>query len=685
MQFYNPNILYGLIAVVIPLIIHLFNFKRFKKVYFSNLSFLKDVQQQSKRHSQWRHLIIMALRMLAIIAVVLAFAGPFIPNDDVKAKKSDISFVNIFLDNSFSMEARGTEGSLFEQGRVMALDLAQSYKPTDKFRLINNNPFSFSRPFVSRKVFIDELDKISIEKFKTNLQSISEKIRTDKSESKYQELFIISDFQKKQINFAEFKSDSLINTILLPMIAVQQQNIFVDSLWIESPVLQSGQNVEIEFEISNQSDNEVVDLPVSLYIGGKKKSVISVNIDPFTTEKASFSIRMDSVGFYNGRINIQDYPVVYDDDFYFSFEVQKAFDVLCISSQFANKDLHALLKLDSTFKTNFIDQKAIDYADFPNYSTIILNSLTEYPSGLLSELKQFVDNGKSILILPHSKNSIDDINSAYRYFGLPLVNSKDSIKSKIQSLDLQSVEFGDIFELGKGKNKLSENTDLPYFNAIYLADKNRSGSISILIINEAKQPILLRKTDNGANIYAFYSSIEYGNSNLSSHAVFVPIMYNLIRNTGNTSKLFTFLGSDKEFAANISTNYVSNKILMKHYYDSTEFIPQYRYSQSKLMLSFAQNPSNAGNYQLMIDGKQEDVFSFNFNRDESYLNYYSINEIKGFIKDYQLENIKILNSVNTNISEEISMVNSGKPLWKLFVILVLMFLIFEVILLRFSK
>ncbi len=685
MQFYNPNILYGLIAVVIPLIIHLFNFKRFKKVYFSNLAFLKDVQQQSKRHSQWRHLVIMALRMLAIIALVLAFAGPYIPNKDANLQKSDVSFVNIFLDNSFSMEARGTEGSLFEQGRVMALELAQSYKPTDKFKLLNNNPFSFSRPFVSRKVFIDELDKISIEKFKTNIQTIPEKIKADKSESKYQELFIISDFQKKQVNFAEFKSDSLINTVLLPMIAIQQQNIFVDSLWIESPVLQAGQNVEIEFEISNQSDNEVVDLPVSLFVGGKKKSVISVNIGAFTTEKSSFIIRMDSVGFYDGRINIQDYPVVYDDDFYFSFEVQQAFDILCISSQFANNDLHAFLKSDSTFKTNFIDQKAIDYADFPNYSTIILNSLTEYSSGLLSELKQSVDNGMSIIIMPYSGNSIDEINSAYKYFGLPLVNSMDSVKSKIQYLDLQSVEFGDVFDLGKGKNKLKENIDLPYFNSTYLANKSRNGNVSSLIINEAKQPILLRKTDNGANIYAFYSSIEYVNSNISAHAVFVPIMYNLIRNSAKSSSLFIFLGSDKEFAANNSTNYISNNILLKHYNDSTEFIPQYRYSQSKLMLSFAQNPSTAGNYQLEIDGKQEDVFSFNFNRDESYLNYYNINDIKGFIKDYKLENITIINSVNSNISEEISNVNSGKPLWKLFVILVLMFLIFEVILLRFSK
>ena len=79
MEFVNPGFLYGLFAISIPIIIHLFNFRRFKKVYFTNVSFIKELKQQTQKQSRLKHLLILLMRILAITAIVLAFAQPYIP------------------------------------------------------------------------------------------------------------------------------------------------------------------------------------------------------------------------------------------------------------------------------------------------------------------------------------------------------------------------------------------------------------------------------------------------------------------------------------------------------------------------------------------------------------------------------------------------------------------------------
>ncbi|MCK5846792.1 MAG: BatA domain-containing protein [Bacteroidales bacterium] len=685
MQFYNPNILYGLIAVAIPLIIHLFNFKRFRKVYFTNVAFLKNIQQQSKRHSQWRHIFVMILRMFFIVAIVIAFAGPYFPSKDKAKITSDISFVNVFLDNSFSMEARGTEGSLFEQGRLIAREIATNYKPSDKFRLLTNNKYSFSRNYVSRESFLNQLDNVIVEKSSLDFNRIPNGIIKMDEASKYQELFIISDFQKKQTSFTTWENDSLLEVSLIPLFSVDKGNVFVDSVWIDEPLLQEGQRIVVNIDIQNQSSKVIEDLAVSLYVASKKKAVLTTNIDAFASSKESFNIKLDSIGHYDARIKIDDYPVIYDDNFYFSYSVQKALDVLCISSKYANKDLHILLESDSSFNATIVSEESINYSNFSNYSTIILNSLSEYPSGLLAGLKMFALQGKNVIIIPSSNNSLEVINPVYSYFGLPIASRVDSTMHKMQNIDIESSEFNDIFETKNGKNVITSNTDLPYFKNILYSKVSRNPSITMLISNEAKNPLLFLKNIEGANIYAFYSAIESNNSNISSHAIFVPIMYSIIRKINSSNNNSLFLGSNINVVSSINTTSSVSRILMRHYTDSIEFIPQYRNSNGQLMLSFEQSPNTVGSYRFLIDDEQKSVYSFNYNRDESFLDYYGIDDLSNLLSELSLDNVSIMNIKNTNIAEHIQNVNNAIKLWKLFIIFALFFLIFELFLLRFSK
>ncbi|MFW6226752.1 MAG: BatA domain-containing protein, partial [Bacteroidota bacterium] len=116
MQFLFPNILYGLFAVSIPVIIHLLNFQKYKKVYFTQTELVADLKQQTKRQSTLRHWIILLMRMLAVGMLVLAFANPFIAGHD-KASGIAERYISVYLDNSFSMQAEQAEGSLLNEGK----------------------------------------------------------------------------------------------------------------------------------------------------------------------------------------------------------------------------------------------------------------------------------------------------------------------------------------------------------------------------------------------------------------------------------------------------------------------------------------------------------------------------------------------------------------------------------------
>ena len=102
MEFVSPYFLFGLFAISIPIIIHLFNFRRYKKVYFTNVKFIEDLQQKTKKKSQLKHLLVLLMRILAVSSLVLAFAQPYIPVSENLINLESKNAVSVYIDNSFS-------------------------------------------------------------------------------------------------------------------------------------------------------------------------------------------------------------------------------------------------------------------------------------------------------------------------------------------------------------------------------------------------------------------------------------------------------------------------------------------------------------------------------------------------------------------------------------------------------
>ncbi len=684
MSFYHPEYLYYLSALIIPIIIHLFNFKKFKKVYFTNTAFLKDVHQESKKHSQWRHIIIMILRMLIISSIVIAFAGPYISNNNENMRISDINNINVFIDNSFSMQARGEEGSVFDQARVISREIALAQKSTDQYRLLTNSEESFSKPYVSRDVFLDQLEKLSIDNNSLAFNNI-QLLLNNSDDLISKDIYIVSDFQKAQANIDLWKQDTINKYYLIPIVAASQGNVFIDSVWIESPVLQPKQNIKLHYRIQNQSNQDLKDLPITMKIFETQKSVQSIAVAAMNSNESVINFRLDSSGFYAARIEIQDYPVVYDDVFYFSLNIQKSIGVLCISSENSNKDINTYLNSDSSFIPTFMSDNSIDYSAFLKYSTIILNSITNFSTGLEIELNKFVANGGNLIIIPNKKNKIEKLNIFYKSLGLPLINSYDTTKLRFGKFNLNSIEFNGIFETNNNKNILDENTDLPFFKKKFILSSAMGLNTDILLKDEIGDAIIIRTKINKGRIYNLLFPINSRLSNFTSHAVFIPIMFNLFRNIVQKEALYYTLGNNNKLSLNYSNTNSNIIVKMKSLKDSIEFIPQYGFQQNQLRISFQHRPKKEGAYIIKVENVDLAMPSFNYNRQESYLSYYNRNDLQFVIDKNKLKNIEILQAEKGGMSDIVKQAKKGIQLWKLFIIFALTFLIIELLLLRFSK
>src|SRR5688572_29500735 len=158
MQFLYPGFLWVLTALAIPIILHLFYFRRYKKVYFSNLRFLREVKEETSARNRLRNLLILLARLLAMAFVILAFAQPFIPaNDDQKAGIRNIS---LFVDNSFSMQSFGQELSLFDRARQKAREILLGYGQEDRFQVLGHELSSSQNLWISRDEAITRLEEM---------------------------------------------------------------------------------------------------------------------------------------------------------------------------------------------------------------------------------------------------------------------------------------------------------------------------------------------------------------------------------------------------------------------------------------------------------------------------------------------------------------------------------------------
>jgi len=676
MKFVYPEFLYALFAIAIPIVIHLFNFRRFKRIYFSNVQFLKEVTQETQAKSKLKHLLVLLSRILAIIFLVVAFAQPFVPSKNAGLLSPKNKLIAVYVDNSFSMESVGEVGSLLDEAKIKAVEIVENHAVTDKF-LVYNNAFNVGdQRLLTQTEAIEKIEALRISPQTKKLSEIYSRSRDaiNTTETSNKALYFVSDFQQSVADFDKIEQDSSINLFLVPIKATLTDNLFIDSCWFETPTHLLFQQEKLSVVIKNNSENDVENVAVKLFINNQLVTPASVSVKAKDQTTLSLNYQNKTQGIQQGKIELRDYPVVMDDIFYFSYSISNQLNVLNIYSNQPNKAIASIYKTDSLFNFKSYNINQLDYSFIKISNLVILSDLDELNTGLIQTLKTFVDNGGSLLVFPSEKINFENYRELLSTLTVNYYTNLDTSDAKVREIAYNHPVYKNVFE------KTNEpNLNLPFAYAHYvLSDFKTSYKNDILTLNNERAFLTEYKVEKGT-VYLSTVGLNKTQSNFTNHALFVPTMYNIALLSQLQLPLFYTIGNNNVIT--INTNEKDNAFHIKN--DNFDFIPRMKNERNSTSIFVGNEITQAENY-FLESASYKTGLGFNYNRAESDLTCFDEEALIEQISKHSL-NAQLIQTQNTTIKSVLNEIESGKKYWKICVILALIFLAAEIALIKLWK
>lgn len=675
-HFTHPEFLYGLFALFVPIIIHLFNFRRYKSIHFSNVKILQNILLKTKRESQLQHFIILITRTLAISTLVLAFAQPYIPSENNEQTQGRI--ISIFLDNSYSMDALSQDGSLLQDAVRAAKDIVNAFGFSDDYILITNDFTANEADIMNRDEILSALDEVKISNQSRNENEIEDfrKYVASKAGNKSEINYYISDFQKSQFDLNLFRTDSNVRYFLLPFPSKEANNVSLDSCWFSTPVFAVGQSLTLSVRLSNHGKGEVLQLPVKLHINGQQKALSAVDLQAHSTAEIQLQYNINGTGIQKGEIFIDDAPISFDDKLFFVYEVKEAVDVSVILQNIQQENIYlkALYGKDSLFHYSLMDVNHLDYARIAASQLVVLDQLANVSTGLAAELKNFTEKGGSLLIFPHANLDVNTWNSFLTNLGTDTYSQIIEQEIRVGNINRESRYF-------KNAVKVSQSMDMPLITKYFSENQQAIIPSEPIMLLENATPMLTAYQLGQGKVFLSAVAMNDYFGEAHKHALFFVALHNIGIMTVIQQALYHFVGEESAVSLMAQARHSEDLFSVRAEQGDYEFIPEQRNTGNQTLLFFHDQISSDGFYDVTKDNQQFTTLAFNTLRKESDLQYYSEKELYQFA-DQKDKTVEIVNNTK-NLTTQIQNILNGQILWRYFLIVALLCFLIEILLLRF--
>ncbi|MGI9547470.1 MAG: BatA domain-containing protein [Flavobacteriaceae bacterium] len=639
MQFKYPELLWALFLLLIPIIIHLFQLRKFKKTAFTNVSLLKRVQAQTRKSRSLKKWLLLITRILLFASIILAFAQPFLASETALAEKETV----IYIDDSFSMQARTESSDLLE---LAVQDLIKKLPPDKEVSLFTNVQ-TFLR--VTPAEFQNELLSLTHTHKQLSMSEVILKARSlfqgDTDGGK--EFVVISDFQELMFNLND--SISGIDVHLVQLQPEHTSNIALDSVYISN-----SSPTQLELKATLKASGEVENSPVSIWNADTLIAKTAAKFNDSGRAEVDFSLPKDLV--IDGRIEIADAGLGYDNQIYFNISKKKKIRVLVIGSK--PKDFLERIYLEAESVLATYDLANLNYSDIDQQNLIILNQLNTIPASLQDVLYSYTSGGGSLVVIPSLEADLQSYNSLLSRYSRSRYTQLVESEQQITTISFDHPLYKNVFE------KSVRNFQYPKVSAHF---KMNSSAPAVLRLQNGN-PFLVG--DSG--IYIFSAPIDQENTNFQNSPIIVPSFYNMGALSLNLPALYHSLNSTTKI--DIPVSLPSDKIakVVKNEY---EFIPLQQSFSNKTTLDFEEHPSEDGIFDIVLGDSLVRRISFNYPRIESDLTYADLSSVSVSSKNTDVTSL--LNNMEKD--------NKVNELWQWFVILALLFVLTEVLVQKIIK
>lgn len=687
MKFLYPAFLFALFTIIIPILIHLFSFRRFTTVYFSNVNYLKNIKKESKKKTRLKHLLMLLARILTIICLVFAFAQPFIPakNQQTQTEKQ---IVTVYVDNSFSMNAISTRGQLLEVARNKAFEIAETYPVGTSFRLVTNDLHPRHQHLFNKEQFIQQITDIKPSSRTVPMSMIYNRVKSGynyPTPNPGTAIYYLSDFQTRITDLQNFSSDSLFFNYFLPLTPDLTSNLYIDSCWMESPAHKMGQEELLNVRVINQSDEAFQNLPIKIHVNDTLKALGNFDIEPRGEKVIEMRYMNLSAGLQMGHAEISDYPITHDNTYYLNYSVQPELKALAItSSSFRGTSglrwLRALFAGDNYVSFEEMNLENLTISRLSAFNAIFVMNAYDISTGLMTELSRMADNGATIIFFPEPEGNLVNYNEFLSRFNANRIERFDTTRQQVGGIEWQHPVYSQVFR------ERSAEIDFPHINGSFVfSSQVRISETPLLWFRNDSKALSTQPTGNG-NLVVFGFPLSGLNENFARHILFVPTLYSLVINSLPQQKLAYTIGSDgyASMPDIPGIEITAWSVLLPESQQS--FIPNITTSEGNtLRVNLTGLFDKAGHYRVKAGEDTAGAISMNYDRRESDFRFFNFSQLRAEVEKYNLRFTSVIQNQESRFSDVFDEITSGKRIWKWFIILALLFMAIEAAIARFWK
>ena len=656
MNFAFPSFLWALSALSIPIIIHLFNFRRTTRIFFSNTRLLQQVRQETTQKRKLKQYLVLASRLLFLLFLVMAFAQPFLPAREQMTSGREVT---IYLDNSYSMLSLvGEKTRALDASIRFSKEIVSLFPPDTRYKLLTNDFAPFSNSFKTKTEIIDLLTQIRLSPISRTFKEVSQRFGSG------QDIFWLSDFQKSTLGTISPGSiDSLQSWRLVPITLESATNVLVDSVYLEDPFVVGGQRNTLNVRLRNIGNKVREGLVLKLTINDVQSGTASVNLESNSSSVAKFDLAQGMKGWNKAAISFTDFPVSFDNEFYITLNFSDKIKIVEVKK--GNTFIEKVFGNPTLFSYRTFEQGNVDLGVLSQADLVILNNIDNPDATLTGAIRNHQRGPGSLLIIPSAKSDLNTYRSLVP--GLLLIKDESTEMQTLDKPDFQNPFFENVFE------ERSPSMAMPRARPVVSWGADRSALLKF----KDGRPFLSR----AQNAFIITSPLDNKFSDFQSHALFVPVMYRIAASGHRVSQKPYYMLSENTIT--LQADSLAGEVPVR-LTGKQEVVPAQRRNGDRVILEIPKFSIDPGFYYARVQQDTLGLVAFDMDKSESLLDQWTGDEVKSLLGNGK--NISLFGSAaSESFSDEIKERYLGTPLWKYALILALISLLAEVLLIRFLK
>ena len=647
MSFEHPGILYALLLLLIPIIIHLVRWKKFKTQVFTNVDFLQDLEIKSRKSRRLKELLVLLSRLLALAALIIAFAKPY-KGSQAQADQINKSQNIIYLDNSLSLDALKENTSLWQDFKQ---DLQQNLSGSATYTLLTNNATYRN---VNRKNLDAVLQQIHLTGLSAyHLQNLKKiKYLVDNEQNTLTNILYCSDMQN--VN-DEVLSDSLFQDNRQYYFVVRQnpdlQNISIDSIWLTEKTKDA-----YVFNLKVSANHHQLKSPIT--IRQNKDILWRGYIDFKDSLQQILRVHIPAKSDIEAEIRLHDKGFQFDNRLFFTYHSSDKYKILVLGNS-----LPSYLKKIYTpdeFTLQQIPVNKLDVSQLSDYGLVVLTQI-DIADAYTDAIKKYVDQYGNLLILP-TDDQAEDLQNILNNLNIHSRVQLDTAKVFLNRINYKHSLFKNVFI------KQVRNFAYPFVKKHY-----RFSNTGQWLYRLSDQSPFAQVFKQNGQIFVINTPINPQNTDFEqATSLIVPLFYQIGKARSNRQSLYYVIGEKNQWQVPVHLKPDETLHLRN---SQVDFVPFQVNQYKRIAVTTDEQPQQAGIYDITHNANKIGSVAYNYNRKEHILKFL---QIPNTMHVHQINGVK---SFETRRQEYFK----TQSLWQWLLGLALVFLIIEMLLIRYWK